>query len=1009
MRKITSLLMLFCMCVGMAFAQTLPATNKAFKVENNRGALAINNDGTALIGTPNVAIADVAQKNFAFVQHDGKVYLYSVWASKFVNKDCSLTNSLPVDAITVENVADGKFFFKFDDAHNVNLGGSGQIAVNDWGTKDAGNQFTLVENGDFDPTAALAILDNSCTITYNFTYNGNVFATQVTKVNKGANYPAFTSLPWGASATVPTGNPTDDETIEIVCTVDTSVLPFVPSATYDDANMKWYYLNIGDDAYYLYHTAGADHIALNKKAVDESAKDAYSWAFIGNPFTGYKIVNRATGNGYVLSSSTNTFDGNTGGYTFPIMTAEPVGDGKNTYWEISISPDRGGVGAFYIAQKDANNGMNRMNNRGSKLAYWNGGADAGSTFKVVERPMGLVAELEALIANAQTLLSTVNANLGTQLGEYSQETANALAAAITTAQGKGDAATAEDVATLQAAMNAVKVILPTVGQYYQFHSSLAAFPETKALYSNGNQPRWKTLNNDDKSFYWKAVDAGNGNVVLQNAADGKYLAANAEQSGAWTVVDTPTAASNVDLKIFNKENAKGYEYGVVLNGWQMHCSGHGSGAGTESNIVSWNTNSANSASSWFVVPVELKVFHEVTYNFVYNEEVKYTQKTSVAEGAAYPAVVVPVLPYGVTTNAATPDGNVTGAKSFNFTLTVEHPLPFKTAADVNSITTWYYAQMHGNPAVTAYVEDNQNENNNVEWADKAVAADEIESHLWGFAGDIWNGIKMVNKGTGRAIVSTSGDAVMGDKANATAFVPVYSNAVYNEWFCLKYPNNSNHLNASGGKISSWWDDDNGSSFFLTEYVEIPVVVSEAGYSTLYLGQATYIPAEVEAYAVTGVENGYAMMTQVEGVLPKNTGVVLKNTGDYTFKVAGATGSVEGNLLLGSTEDTYVEGDALVLSKQDGVVGFYKAQLNCGSFGEAGGSHFKNNANKAYLPMTATQGANMLRFNFGGETTAIDAVEVENANAPIYDLSGRRVLTTVKGGVYIQNGKKFIVK
>jgi hypothetical protein len=60
-------------------------------------------------------------------------------------------------------------------------------------------------------------------------------------------------------------------------------------------------------------------------------------------------------------------------------------------------------------------------------------------------------------------------------------------------------------------------------------------------------------------------------------------------------------------------------------------------------------------------------------------------------------------------------------------------------------------------------------------------------------------------------------------------------------------------------------------------------------------------------------------------------------------------------------------------------------------------------------MTATQGANMLRFNFGGETTVIDAVEVENANAPIYDLSGRRVLTTVKGGVYIQNGKKFIVK
>ena len=45
------------------------------------------------------------------------------------------------------------------------------------------------------------------------------------------------------------------------------------------------------------------------------------------------------------------------------------------------------------------------------------------------------------------------------------------------------------------------------------------------------------------------------------------------------------------------------------------------------------------------------------------------------------------------------------------------------------------------------------------------------------------------------------------------------------------------------------------------------------------------------------------------------------------------------------------------------------------------------------------------------TTAIGAVTTEgfNANAPIFDLSGRRVNSAVKGGLYIQNGKKFIVK
>ena len=988
----------------------IPATNKAFKVENNRGVLAINNDGTALIGTPNVAIADVAQKNFAFVQHDGKVYLYSVWASKFVNKDCSLTNSLPVDAITVENVADGKFFFKFDNAHNVNLGGSGQIAVNDWGTKDAGNQFTLVENGDFDPTDALAILDNSCTITYNFTYNGNVVATQTTKINKGANYPAFTSLPWGAVATVPTGTADADETVDIVCTLDTSVLPFVPSATYDDANMKWYYLNIGDDAYYLYHTAGADHIALNKKAVDESAKDAYTWAFIGNPFTGYKIVNRATGNGYILSSSTNTFDGNTGGSTFPIMTAEPVGNDNNTYWEISKSANRGGNGAFYLAQKDANNGMNRMNNRGSKLAYWNGGADAGSTFKVVERPMGPVAEFEALIATAETLKTTVADNQGTAIGKYSAETLATLTAAIEAAKAIEDVnITANDVETLQAAINAVSVILPTAGKYYQFHSSLAAFAETKAVHGTDGNPGWKTLNNDDKNFYWKAVETGNG-IALQNAANGKYLHGNAGQSGAWSLTDSPEGAE-MGVKIFSEaENEKGFEYGIILNNWQMHANNHGGGNGAGSNLVSWNTDNANSASSWYIVEVELVEFFTVTYNFKYNGDVKYSHSVELAKGAEFPSVDA-ALPYGVTSNFAVPEGTVTENATFDFNLTIESELPFETAASAANITTWYYARMHTNqPGYIGDIADDKSIN--VAWG---KSSDEYnENYVWGFVGDVFSGITVVNKGTGLQLTSTGGGNATLTENGTPFFVArtTETSANATNGFCLRRKDSNQYLNANYGaaKLSHWGSTDAGSTIFLTPVNENEVVVTEVGYATLYLGEATYIPADVEVYTINEVTaEGWAKMVQVEGVLPANTGVILKNAGEYTFTtVAKDASAIEGNLLLGSLTDTYVEGDAYVLANGVDGVGLYKAALNKNENGEEGTTHFLNNANKAYLPIV-NPGVNALRFNFGGETTAIDAVEVENASAPIYDLSGRRVLSTVKGGIYIQNGKKFIVK
>ena len=65
-------------------------------------------------------------------------------------------------------------------------------------------------------------------------------------------------------------------------------------------------------------------------------------------------------------------------------------------------------------------------------------------------------------------------------------------------------------------------------------------------------------------------------------------------------------------------------------------------------------------------------------------------------------------------------------------------------------------------------------------------------------------------------------------------------------------------------------------------------------------------------------------------------------------------------------------------------------------------------NKAFLRMGASNVA-AFRLVVDEEVTAIDGVTTEKADAPIYDLSGRRVLNTIKGGIYIQNGKKFIVK
>lgn len=182
-------------------------------------------------------------------------------------------------------------------------------------------------------------------------------------------------------------------------------------------------------------------------------------------------------------------------------------------------------------------------------------------------------------------------------------------------------------------------------------------------------------------------------------------------------------------------------------------------------------------------------------------------------------------------------------------------------------------------------------------------------------------------------------------------------------------------------------------------------VTPANYATLFLDYATVIPTGVKAYAVTEVNNGYVSLTQIEGILPANTGVIVEAVkGDYLFVAATENGSViSDNKLLGTTIDTDIDVEAYVLSMVDGEVGLYKAEMN--------GGVFLNNANKAYLPVSAlpaaVQGANGFKFRF--ETTGVEGVQVAQGKKVIFDLSGRKVSDMTAPGVYIVNGKKVLVK
>lgn len=63
---------------------------------------------------------------------------------------------------------------------------------------------------------------------------------------------------------------------------------------------------------------------------------------------------------------------------------------------------------------------------------------------------------------------------------------------------------------------------------------------------------------------------------------------------------------------------------------------------------------------------------------------------------------------------------------------------------------------------------------------------------------------------------------------------------------------------------------------------------------------------------------------------------------------------------------------------------------------------------AAQPTVVMSGAELPEETFKPGTSAVDAVEVENADAPVYNMMGVRVNSDAKG-ILIQNGKKFIRK
>lgn len=207
---------------------------------------------------------------------------------------------------------------------------------------------------------------------------------------------------------------------------------------------------------------------------------------------------------------------------------------------------------------------------------------------------------------------------------------------------------------------------------------------------------------------------------------------------------------------------------------------------------------------------------------------------------------------------------------------------------------------------------------------------------------------------------------------------------------------------AGAWSTQWCFEEVPTSEFAGQAVNFAASTDGNNYATLNLPYASKLPEGVTAYKAD-VEGSTVNLTAYKNaseVLPANTPVLLTATSDgsKTFAPAAYEAADNRTGFQGTLAATAVNAtNTYILSQKDGKVNFFALDETNNTI----------NANKAYLVVPAG-GAQALNFNFGN-TTGIQnaAVEGVTANAPLFDLSGRRVVKAVKGGIYIQNGKKFV--
>lgn len=520
-----------------------------------------------------------------------------------------------------------------------------------------------------------------------------------------------------------------------------------------------------------------------------------------------------------------------------------------------------------------------------------------------------------------------------------------------------------------------------------------------------------TLNTDQQKYIWKVTKSGNM-VTLMSLENNYYINGNGKND------DKASMGGNAQSYTVNDKDGSvvlSYSYGGFLGmgKYTTYLTTNGDDTNADS-YIGTSLTAGNAAQFVFYKTEEAT---ELTYNYVYEGTVRYSCKVNVFEGQAYPETTISEgsLPTYVSFGQTHPQGTFNKATSettFNFDLNVN--LPFTTSTDEAPV--YYYLvngtdtrnRVYANGSSLAIRTDGQ-----------AAQLNDVRGDLWYVKGNPFDGFQFSSVGSGHlaksyATVSDVTELVISGGSTSTWYlyriddeafgIYAYSSAWNRANVAWKYEGN-NKIGFEKGLSTT---DATKTFRLIPATITMPLNYSEADdktFATTCLPYAVEVAEgqdNIKAYAAKLNDEKTELQMNAVTAVPANQGIILSgesaSDNEVVLNVVASANAID-NDLLGTTSEISTEG-ILALGRANGTgnVGFFRS------------GNATLPANRAYIKLS-NESIQSLAMNFGTVTGINNATNSSavKSNAPIYDLSGRRVFNTVKGGLYIQQGRKFIAK